>query len=262
MSRRRPSSFFQIDISQGLQRFKSPPLLTNADIALLPPLLQRYLQLTGAIGKPKVINLRAKFKGKIQPSRDGKLREFSAVQYSFFDEPTRLFLIQSSLYGLPFGAYHRYVGPTATMDVKVMNLLNVVHAEGKEMNQSENVTMLNDMCLLAPATLISPRITWQNLDDTRVKAIYDHNGAVVQAILTFASDGALVDFLSEDRYQTADGKTYKRFPWKTPVKAYRDFHGHRLASFGQATWQEPQGDFTYGYFELVDVEYNVNRITK
>jgi len=38
-------------------------------------------------------------------------------------------------------------------------LLTVVDAHGAEMNKSETVTLLNDMFILAPATLIIPKIT-------------------------------------------------------------------------------------------------------
>ncbi len=42
----------------------------------------------------------------------------------------------------------------ATMKINVAYFFKVSDASGEKMNQSENVTLFNDMCLYAPATLI------------------------------------------------------------------------------------------------------------
>jgi hypothetical protein len=49
--------------------------------------------------------------------------------------------------------------------------------------------------------------------------------------------------------------TPRRF--STPARDYRDFGAVRLMSFGEARWLLPEGEFTYGEFNLVEVTYNV-----
>jgi hypothetical protein len=178
------------------------------------------------------------------------------VQTSFFDEPARLFLIEASMAQIPFAALHAYVGPSATMKVKVASLVTVVDAKGPEMNQSETVTMLNDMCLLAPATLVDEHIRWEELGPLSVRATYTNAGNTVSAVLSFGASGELVSFHSDDRYLSADGKEYTKYRWTTPVREYRDFGGVRLASRGEAIWDMPAGPLEYGRFELVEIEYN------
>jgi hypothetical protein len=80
----------------------------------------------------------------------------------------------------------------------------------------------------------------------------------VSALLTFGEHGELVNFQSDDRYLSADGKTYAKYRWSTPLRDYREFHGHRLASRGDASWRMPDGELVYGRFELLDIEYNVS----
>jgi prepilin signal peptidase PulO-like enzyme (type II secretory pathway) len=46
----------------------------------------------------------------------------------------------------------------AEMTVKAAALVPVVQVSGPEMSQGETVTMFNDMCVMAPATLIDPAI--------------------------------------------------------------------------------------------------------
>jgi hypothetical protein len=48
--------------------------------------------------------------------------------------------------------------------------------------------------------------------------------------------------------------TPRRF--STPVRDHRDFGPVRLMSFGEARWLLPDGEFTYGELNLVDITYN------
>jgi hypothetical protein len=152
--------------------------------------------------------------------------------------------------------YHRYVGTEATMRVRVAGLLQVVDASGPLMTQSETVTLLNDICFLAPAALVDAPITWQPVDSRHVKATYSNAGHAVSAVLTFEEAGDLVGFVSEDRCQSADGKSYRRFPWSTPLSDYRDFGPARLAAHGEARRREPAGEWVYGDFALERIAYN------
>jgi hypothetical protein len=164
---------------------------------------------------------------------------------------------ESAMFGIPFNAFHRYVGPSATFKVKLASLLTMVDAYGPEMNKSETVTLLNDMFILAPAALIDPNITWEEIDSLTVRATFTNAGNAVSAVVTFDSSGALVNFVSEDRHRTVDGKTYEQLRWSTPVSDWREFDGRKLPVHGEAFWTLPAGEFPYAQFELLDIQYNV-----
>jgi len=182
---------------------------------------------------------------------------FEAEQYSFFLELVCLFHLHAFLFVIPFDVLHLYLGPTATMQVKVASLFRVVDARGPEMNQSETVTMFNDMCLLAPATLIDPNIRWQELDQRTVKGTFTNAGNTISALLSFDEAGDLANFVSDDRYQSADGKTYEKFRWSTPIEAYRTVDDRRIMSRASASWQMPNGELEYARLEVVSVDCNV-----
>lgn len=154
-------------------------------------------------------------------------------------------------------AFHRYVGPQATFKVRLASLLTVVDAYGAEMNQTETVTLLNDMFLLAPPTLIDPPIVWEELDPMTVRATWTNAGNTVSAVVSFDSSGALVNFVSDDRYKTTDGKQYERLRWSTPVSGWREVEGRKLISTGETIFGLPGSEFVYGRFELLDVQYNL-----
>jgi hypothetical protein len=108
------------------------------------------------------------------------------------------------------------------------------------MIQSENVTLFNDMCILAPASLVAKNIAWEPVDSLTVKAKFTHNNSTITALLSFDKNGRLVNFWSDDRYLSADGKTFTNYSWSTPVKDYRDFYGRKVPVYGEATWKMPR----------------------
>ena len=142
------------------------------------------------------------------------------------------------------------------MNTQVEGLFKVVDAKGIEMNQGETVTVFNDMCCMAPATLIDKKIQWEIIDPLTVKARYKNGSLTIGATLVFSEKGELVNFISYDRFETADGKVYNNFPWSTPIKEYSDFNGIHTASSASTVYHRPGADFCYGEFVLKEIEYN------
>ncbi len=234
-------------------------LVQEAELAHLPEAVRAYLRAAGVVGKPHVHDLRARFRGQIRARPQGGWMPFRAEQVNAFAPAARWFYIESSLYGVvPFDGLHRYVGDTATMHIKALSLFTVADAKGPEMDQSETVTLFNDMCVLAPATLIDRRIRWQAIDLFSVRARFSNGGHDVSALLYFNPRNELVNFCSDDRYQSADGKSYQRYRWCTPLSDYREYDGVRVAARGEPFWATPDGELVYGRFELLALRYNVS----
>jgi hypothetical protein len=144
------------------------------------------------------------------------------------------------------------------MRIKAAGLVTVADAAGPEMNRSETVTMFNDMCVLAPGTLIDPAIVWETIDTRTVGATFTNAGHAIRAELSFNEAGELTNFWSDDRYQLwTDGRTAKKVRWSTPLGRYRSFGSLRLASGGEARWHEPDREYAYIEITLDDVQYNV-----
>ena len=233
-------------------------LLVEADLGRLPEPVQRYLRATGVVGQPRVSSFRARTSGRIRSGRNARWISLAAEQHNAVaGRMARYFYFDGSMMAIPVQGYHRYVG-AATMRVKAAALVPVVDAAGPEMDQSETVTLFNDMCLFAPGSLVSPAITWEPVDGHTARAAFSNAGQTIRAELSFNDAGELIDFRSNDRYQASpDGKSFRKLPWSTPLRDYRQFGQVRLASKGEARWHEPEGD--YAYIEMVteQVRYNV-----
>ena len=125
------------------------------------------------------------------------------------------------------------------------------------MDRAETVTLFNDMCLLAPGTLVARAISWQPIDARSVQARFRHGAHTITAVLIFDADGWLTNFVSDDRAKaSADGKSFTPMRFSTPVGGYRRFGALTLAAYGEARWHLPDGEFVYGEFHLEHAVFN------
>ena len=246
---------YQNDVKTALQQkeyFRNSEL-TETDIQHLPEPVKKYLRYTGSIGKPKVNNFKIEFTGKIRKDEQSEWMPFNCEQYNFMETPTRLFFMKAKMKGLPIAGYHCFKNGIAFMDIRLFSLFKVQYQDGAEMNLSETVTFFNDMCVVAPPTLIDKRIKWLDIGSNKVKASFTNNNITVSAWLYFNDKGELINFISDDRYA---GVTGKQFPWATPLKDYHKINGYKLMGNAETIYSYADRDLVYGTFKLIKIKYN------
>jgi len=249
---------YEAEVRRGLNQAAVMSLVTDADLDPLPAPVQRYLRFVGVVGQPRVQNFKVRFVGRIRSAVDAPWMEFTAEQQSFTDKPTRFFMMDARMKGLPVDVFHSYLDAKARMQVKVLSLYPMIDTSGSDLTNAETVTIFNDMCVMAPATLINGAITWNLIDDRTVQGTFSNSGQKIRAVLHFDDSGALVNFTSDDRPALApDGKTMVPQRWSTPLKGYRAYGAFRLASHGDVRYAPPSGTFTYGEFDMLGIAYNV-----
>jgi hypothetical protein len=251
---------FQKEVKAALEptNMNAGDIITGEDLVHLPPAVQRYLQFAGVVGQPKVHNMRVVFEGTMR-GRKQDWFSFHSLQYNTFNAPGRYFFMKGKMVGMEVPGYHRYAEGHASMDIRLFGLASLVFKKGPVMDQSETVTLFNDMCLMAPATLIDKRIQWKEIDSVTVEATYPVNDISITARLSFDQAGKLINFESHDRYEVNE---MKKLPWLTPCSNYKKMNGVMLATKGEALYQYPDTTFTYGVFNLKSVQYNVQEFKK
>ena len=239
-------------------------VVTECHLDALPAPVARYVRSSGAVGLPTISNFRASIHGRIRSGPNDRWMVFTGEQVNTcLGTASRLFFIRASMRGLPVDVLHCFVDDAASMVVKPLSLFTIVDARGPEMNRSETVTILNDICLMAPAALIDPAFTWRSVDDRTTEVTFRRFDETVSAMLHFDDDDRLVDFVSDDRFRSSsNGATFTQQRWSTPVERYRSFGGRRVMTFGEARWHAaaPEGEFAYLEFELDQIEYDVDAL--
>ena len=230
-------------------------LILDEDLDRLPVLLQKYLRYVGVVNTPRLRNVSIQFDGEMR----GKGKDwfpFQSEQFNTFDKPCRMFFMRGKMKGFNVPGYHVYKEGSASMTIKLFSLFTIVHNKGDEMDRAETVTVFNDMCITAPASLIDPRIGWEEVDSQTIKGIFTCNGITISALLYFNDQGQLINFVSDDRYDIS-GKSPLKLRFSTPMSAYSNIRGFNVPTYGEAIWHYPEGEFVYGKFNLKDIQYNL-----
>jgi hypothetical protein len=236
-------------------------ILTEQDIQLLPNAIQKYLHYCNVIGRPKVTHFMVQFSGQLRKDASSPWMPVTSTQYNFVDSTSRFFFMNAKMKGLPVVGYHRFSNGKAIMDIRLLSLFKVQYKAGKEMDIAETVTFFNDMCCMAPATLIDKRIIWLESDNHKVKASFTSNGKTITATLYFSVDGKMTNFESNDRYAIAADNSLKKTPWSTPVRGYKSINGFNLPAIAETIYHLPAEDLCYGSFTITNVEYNPSSLS-
>lgn len=248
----------QLLLSKNVQ----PDLLMDEDLQNLPELVQKYIRYTGSVNKPKVKNFKVTFEGKIRSSKKSEWMPFVSEQYNMLDSTVRLFFMKAEMKRLAVHGLHKFINGEASMDIRLFSLFKVQYQSGNEMNIAETVTFFNDMCVMAPGSLIDPRVSWLEIEKDSVKAKFTNRSISITAWLYFNEQGQLINFISEDRYASNEDGSMQRLTWSTPMKEYKDYNGIKLASYADAIYKYPDGDLCYGTFRLKSVDYNLSSLQK
>jgi hypothetical protein len=250
------------DVQQQLEKHTSKPfaVITEQDIQLLPVAVRKYLHYCGVVGKPKVTHFKVELSGQIRKDASSPWMPVTSTQYNFVDNACRFFFMNATMKTLPVAGYHRYAYGKATMDIRLLSLFKVKYKTGKEMDTAETVTFFNDMCCMAPATLIDKRIQWLEADDHKVKAKFVNNKIAITATLCFSQNGELINFISDDRYAITVDNSLKRTTWSTPIRGYKIINGYKLPAMAETIYNFPDEDLCYGSFTITNVEYNTQHL--
>jgi hypothetical protein len=200
-----------------------------------------------------VKNFKVKLRAEMR-NRGEDWFKMRSEQYNFLDPYERLFFLRAKVKGLPVSGYHRYREGNAGMQIKALSMFPIIEEEGPQMFEAETVTMFNDMCVMAPATLIDGNITWEEVDDYTVRGHFSNGAAKISALLEFNEIGQLVNFTSDDRFNLEAGKKMR---FSTPLQDYKEKNGLTLATYGETIWHYPDTTFVYGKFKIRSIRYNV-----
>lgn len=234
-------------------------ILTSQAIQNLPEPVQRYIIFSGALNKPVPKNFKIGFAGKIRQNEQSDWLPFTSQQFNSIDNPARFFFMKATSKGIPINGYHVFENGKANMKIRLLSLFTIQKQSGSEMDKSETVTWFNDLCLFAPGALVDKRIKWQPIDSTSCRALFINQENTISATLIFNKQGALINFISDDRYRIVSGSDIQKLRFLTPVKEYIKLNDLTIPGYAEAEWQLPDRVLCYGQFRIEEIEYNISQ---
>lgn len=252
---------FYTEIEEALDKgLIETRLLSQQQLANLPPLLQRYMQVAGFLDRPVAQNMYLEWQDtylKLKPDKDWM--PISCKQFNAVHPPMRVAFMAGKMLGLaPLTGQDMYKNGMGNMLIKLAGF-TLSDAKGPEMNASALVTFLSEAILL-PGAILSGYIDWQQVSDDKLEASIKDAGISVKGEFRFNADGLPVAFETSDRYYSAGGSAYEQYPWTAYYLKYKDTDGYTLPSELKAAWQLPQGEYTYFKGLIKRVIYNVEHL--
>ena len=231
-----------------------PANLTEADVASLPPPVKRWLDASGAIGKPRARTVRLLQRGEMRTSPTGPFMHAEAKQYFTVDEPGFVWTVDVTMFGVvPVVGRDSYVDGRARMFIQAGGLVTVADGTGEKFDQGTLLRFLGEI-IWFPSAAIAPYIAWEPIDDAKAKATISHHGTSASAVFEFDERGRLTT-MSAKRY--LNGETLE--DWTIPITEWKAIRGIEMPTRGSAVWKlapEKGGDFEYYRWEILDVEPN------
>jgi hypothetical protein len=220
--------------------------VTNADLAPLPVLVQRYLRFMGVAGRPRDWSFRLHWEGRVL--YENQWVPCRAAQYDQNVSVARIVQMRLPVGGLiPTYVRDTYVQGRGHLRGKAFDAFAVSDDAGERTSTGELVAYLNDCLFLAPSMLLVPEVTWRSLDDTSFEVALTDSGRTVKARVHATPDGVPMDFSTMDRFYVHPGKR-KEGPveteWRTPVDAWQSSGGRAFPTHVSSVWVLPEGPLT------------------
>jgi len=231
-------------------------LVTENDLRNLPAPVQRRIQTTGMLGKPKIKSGKVVQHAlmKLKPEQKDWIRA-EALQYTTTEVPAFIWTVDMRMMpGVCIKGRDKFENGTGEMLIKMNSLINIVNEKGDKLDMGTLQRFLGELVWF-PSLALSPYIQWEAIDDYSSKATMTYQGTAGSGVFYFNEQGDFVKFIAM-RYHgnEPDSRTY---PWVLTVDAYTHFNGIKVPSHMKATWELEKGSWTWLDLEIKDIRYNV-----
>ncbi|MDD3653135.1 MAG: hypothetical protein PHO01_02935 [Desulfotomaculaceae bacterium] len=229
-------------------------IIQRSDLEGLPPVVQKWLEQAQVAGKERIAAARLKQKVSMRIKEDGPWMPADAQQYYRVAEPGFIWKVRVNMAPLIyFAGRDQYEEGRGHMLIKVLSLVKVADASGKEIDQGAMLRYLAETVWF-PTAALSNYIQWEEVDADSARATMTYGGITASGVFTFNQKGEVVSFVAQ-RYGDFNGQ-YLMKTWVVNLKQHQEFNGIRIPAAGEVIWKLETGDYNWYQFEIKDVEYN------
>lgn len=229
-------------------------VVTEADLAGLPPCVQKWLIRSRVVGQARISTVHLKQKGLMRTKQDQPWMPVGAEQYFNVEEPG--FVWQAKIKPAPLlhlAGRDKYYQGRGHMLIKFMSLFKVVDASGPELDQGALLRYMAEM-MWFPTAALSGYLKWEGIDADSARVTMSYQGRTASGVFYFNEAGDLAGF-SAKRYMEQSGQ-FSLQDWSGVVKEYQEFNGIRLPAKVNVIWRLRAGDFEWFQCEITEIEYN------
>lgn len=233
-------------------------LFTEEDFSYLPVTIQKYIQHCGYIGTPKMSYMKIEFKDvAFMQGKNGPALTIDYTQYNFVAQPSRMALIDSSMFGIPFEGYDYYENGVGGMKGVIAKSITLFDQTGADMDKACLATFLAES-MFAPSILIQDYISFEKISNFEVKATITYGNQTASGIFKFNEQYEMTSFSTNDRAVTNSDGTMEYIPWSAICSEYVvSENGIKQPLKLQAVWNYSDEDFIYFDGKISRMSYGI-----
>ncbi len=220
----------------------------------LPPVVARWLERAGVVGKPRPRTVHLDQRGALQTARGGDWLRFRAEQWFIVPEPAFLWVADvRGAVGLDMAGEDLYLDGKGTMRIEVLSLFPVVDEAGARIDQGALVRYLAET-IWFPAAALEPYVRWEAVDDRAARATMRSGDVEASGVFRFDADGDVVGFDAR-RYRDAVLED-----WRIACEpgSARVLDGVRVPTRATVSWTNAAGEtWTWLRLEIEALERDV-----
>lgn len=238
------------------------PVVTEADLATLPPPVARWLRRAGAVGHPIPRSVRLIQSGGLRTQPGARLMPARAHQHFTTDPPAFVWAAEVSLFGLPIVGRDTWIEGRGRMLIRAAGLATLADVADEKIDQGALLRYLSELVWF-PGAALHPAITWAPAEgveaalgapDQRARATLTWGERTGTAEFRFDAEGR-VQSIHAQRY-FGGGDTGRLEPWVVEITAWKTLNTFEIPVEGDVLWRLPAGDFRYFPWRVEAIEYD------
>lgn len=210
---------------------ESKEVCSQEEIQKLPKPLQRYCKYIGLENTPKYKTVNAFFEDTdfVFDTKTEKTMKMDYDLWLFNEKIFRSAFCSASMYGIPFeGEDYMTEEKQGGMRGILAKSIQIFDVRDEQGYKAGLISWLAECAVINPSVLLSPAITYKELDDMHVEATITYNGVTGSGIFTVNEEGAITEFYSDERQvEEIDGEKIK-MGWRCICENYEMQNGIKI----------------------------------
>lgn len=231
---------------------------TKSEIEKLPEALQRYCEYIGLKNFQKYQVCRTKFNDTkfVFNTQSGKKLNMDYDLWLFYDEPYRSAYCTSTMFGVPFDGLDYCTedqkGGMKGIIGKAIQIFDVYDSQGYK---AALISWLAESIAFNPSVLLSPYVTYEEIDDLHIKATVRCNGVTGEGIFTLNQEGAITEFYSHERQVEDINGVPTALGWRCEYEDYQENNNMRQINGVRVVKVLPDREVVYFESDDFTVQY-------
>ena len=217
---------------------------SRKEIEQLPEPLKKYCEYIGLENFPKyqVVNVVFNDTDFVFDTKSGKIISMDYDLWLFYGDVFRSAFCSSSMYGIPFEGMD-YVTDDRQGGMKgiLAKSLVIFDNHDEQGYKASLISWLAESSVINPSVFLSPYVTYEEIDDTHIKATVTYQGVSGSGIFTFNNEGEITEFYSAERQVEEIDGVKMELGWKCYYDKYEERNGIKTATNVKSTKLFPDG---------------------